>query len=600
MNSSETIKIIVQRLHEASHAYYETGNPILSDHEYDNLLEKLREFDTNHPYFTNVGSIPTKDRVKLPIPMPSLRKVKPDTWDSWNRNSGKSSTGYIVSEKLDGISALWIPSKRALYLRGNGLEGQDISHIVSLGVQGLYDCGKDVMIRGELIAPKAVLANARNWVNGQIHQGNPNRGDIEKILFVGYQIYGSTVEGLTRKQQFLWLQKHFYPVPWWSCVERLDPKTLETLFQMRREQSPYENDGIVVGIEKIPEILNADAGDPKDVVAFKVPCDDQRSETCVTAVEWSLSLGGKWIPRVIFTPVTIGSAKITCCTGHNAKYIESSGIGPGARVLIRRSGDVIPYLEKVVKIAEGGAQMPAQGTWAYDANGVHAIDTGNFDSPEKIGKQILHSLTIFGFKGLGEKNIQKLVQMNIKSIYDILQCSMVVLQGVIGEANGIKLYNGLRTCLQEASPEHWILAWHGWPNGFGVVTCRKLIAVEPDIRKWSVSMSPYLTGLADYSTWADSLMTWHGDRPVISVKKTTDPSHVTYTGPSKGGIVFTGFRDADIEARCVQHGWEIQESVKKTTKALVVADLTKKSSKVLAAEKAGIPVYTRETIGSLF
>lgn len=589
---------IVKKLRDASVAYYETGSPIMTDREYDDLLETLRGIDPNHPYFTNVGATPTKNRVKLPIPMPSLRKVKPDSWDSWERNSGKSPAGYVVSEKLDGISAIWSPLRRTLYLRGNGIEGQDISQLVDVGIQGLYDCYYDVWIRGELIVPKAVVANARNWVNGVIHQSNPNAADVQKIQFIGYQVYGEAVNGLTRKSQFVWLQKYHYIVPWWSYVEKLDAKTLETLFQMRREQSAYENDGIVVGLEKIPDGLDLSASDPKDIVAFKVPCDDQRSETSVTCVEWSLSLGGKWIPRILFQPVVIGNAKITCCTGHNAKYIESNGIGPGARVVIRRSGDVIPYLEQIVKSAPGGAQMPASGFWIYDTNGVHALNTNTTESPETIGKQILHSLTVFGFKGLGEKNIQKLVQAGVKSIYDILQCSMAYLQGMIGEANGMKLYNGLRTCLQEASPEHWVLAWHGWPNGFGVVTCRKLLTAFPDVRTWTPAMSPYLVNLPDYYTWVDSLLPFCGKGARIPVKQVIEvPTKVI---PTKGGIVFTGFRDSALEEKCVAAGWEIQDGIKKSTKVLVVADLSKKSSKVVAAEKAGIQILLRTSVDSLF
>ncbi len=599
MNIQE-IQQIVKKLQEASVAYYETGSPILSDSEYDNLLETLRSLDPGNTYFSNVGAIPGKDRVKLPIPMPSLRKVKPDSWDSWGKNSGKSSSGYVVSEKLDGISAIWSPVRRVLYLRGNGIEGQDVSHLVKFEIQGLYDCPYDVWIRGELIVPKEVVANARNWVNGVIHQSNPNNADVQKIQFLGYQVYGEAVKGLSRKAQFLWLQKYHYPVPWWSYVEKLDAKTLETLFQMRRQQSEYENDGIVVGIEKVPDGLDAGAADPKDIVAFKVPCDDQRSETSVTSVEWSLSLGGKWIPRVIFNTVSIGNAKISCCTGHNAKYIEANGIGPGARIVIRRSGDVIPYLEHVVSQAEGGPQMPSPGSWTYDGNGVHALYTGVTDTPETIGKQILHSLTVFGFKGLGEKNVQKLVQANVKSIYDILQSSMAFLQGMIGEANGMKLYNGLRTCLQEASPEQWILAWHGWPNGFGVVTCRKILSIERDVRKWNCAMSPYLSNLKDYYTWVDSILPLCGKTMSLPVPTVTATAAPKKADPTKGGVVFTGFRDADLEAKFTEAGWEIQDSIKKTTKALVVADLAKKSSKVLAAEKAGIPIYLRTMTQSLF
>lgn len=616
-----SIENIVKRLRDASHAYYETGSPIMTDYEYDQLFEQLKAICPNHEYCKQVGSIPSKDVVQLPIPMPSLRKIKPDSWSSWAYKN--YNNGFVVSEKLDGISALWIPSQGALYLRGNGLKGQNISHYVPLGIQGLHDInGLNVMIRGELIVSKSVVANARNWVNGVIHQANPNSADVAKIQFIAYQVYGGgkAIEGLTRKGQMLWLQRNYFQVPWWSYVEKLDSGILEQVFQTRRQNSVYENDGIVVGLEKNPDVLDTMAADPKDIIAFKVACDDQRSETTVVGVEWAASLGGKWIPRVCFTPVTIGNAKIACCTGHNAKYIEANGIGPGARVIIRRSGDVIPYLETVVKRAEGGAQMPEQGTWTYDANGVHALDTSNVETPEKIGKQMLHSLTVFGYKGLGEKNIGKLVEGGVKSLFDILRMRVDELQGIIGIANGEKLYNGLRTCLQQASPEQWVLAWHGWPNGFGVATCRKLFQIEADVRKWKVEMHPgMLGGLQEYYEWKSSVLNGMGvngmgvngmgallhevgtvNRPSTIVINNTNTPATTGGTAVKGGIVFTGFRDATLEKQLTESGWEIQDGIKKTTKVLLVKDLTSKSGKVAAAEKAGIRILSRADANSLF
>ncbi len=145
---NKTIDVLVQRLKAASVAYYETAEPIMSDDEFDALVEDLRTLAPDHAYFQFVGAPVSAGAVRLPIPMPSLRKIKPDSVDAW---AATYCCPWLVSDKLDGISALWIPATGALYLRGDGLVGQDMSHLVPLGIQGLAQpsgAAADLMIRG--------------------------------------------------------------------------------------------------------------------------------------------------------------------------------------------------------------------------------------------------------------------------------------------------------------------------------------------------------------------------------------------------------------------------------------------------------------------
>jgi len=174
MNSS--ISTLVKRLTEASTAYYETDTPLMSDNEYDALVEQLLALDPTHAFFTSIGANPKADAVALPVPMPSLDKRKPESLKPNDLNKGP----YILMDKLDGISALWCSGYNInpkLYLRGNGSQGQDVSHCIR-GIQGLKSVGvPSSMVRGELIVPKGVVEGtlARNWVNGQLHQGSPSK-----------------------------------------------------------------------------------------------------------------------------------------------------------------------------------------------------------------------------------------------------------------------------------------------------------------------------------------------------------------------------------------------------------------------------------------
>ena len=103
-----SIQEIVSRLEKAADAYYNGGVGIMGDDEYDILREQLIELDPDHPFLKKVGAAVKQGNVQLPVPMPSLNKVKPGAVTGWIQNNPSKS--WILSEKLDGISALWIPS----------------------------------------------------------------------------------------------------------------------------------------------------------------------------------------------------------------------------------------------------------------------------------------------------------------------------------------------------------------------------------------------------------------------------------------------------------------------------------------------------------
>lgn len=199
-----SVEALVKRLREAAKAYYETDTPIMSDAEYDELIDQLTQQAPNHPFLKEVGSAPGGTVVKLPVPMPSLDKRKPDSLKPTDTTNGP----YVCMDKLDGISALWVSGANQpnqLLLRGNGTEGQDVSHCYK-GIQGLVESvGARIMIRGELILPKGSVTGtlARNWVNGVLHQKEPSTEDLKKIQFIAYQVCEPRT--LTRSQQMSWL-----------------------------------------------------------------------------------------------------------------------------------------------------------------------------------------------------------------------------------------------------------------------------------------------------------------------------------------------------------------------------------------------------------
>jgi DNA ligase (NAD+) len=602
---------LVARLREAAKAYYETDTPIMSDAEYDELIEELRSIKPNHPFLNEVGATPGVGVVSLPVPMPSLDKKKPDTL--------KCETGsYVLMDKLDGISALWCGGynrKPALYLRGNGTEGQDVSHCIG-GIQGLRPCAApSIMVRGELIVPRGVITGtlARSWVNGVLHQKTPSRADLEKIHFVAYQV--CEPRSLSRSEQMTWLVNQGFEVAWNLREFELTADKLCDLFKKRRAESLYECDGIVVGQDKIP---TQEASNPKDAFAFKMPLDDQRASTTVVDVEWTSSRTGNWIPRVKFEPVKIGTASIEYCTGFNAKFIAENGVGPGARILVRRSGDVIPTLEKV--LSSVAWKKPPADCWKWDATETHALDTSTSISPEKLALEMAHQLVCLGVEGFSKTSTKKLVDDGMEVLHDVYTTAAGKLQSILGKVNGEKLRQGLETAVKSATEAQWIKAYLGWPKGFGDARIENCLTLEKYVEKWpevkSVPKGMSSGSFEEIKKAVPGYLKWRGEFPVTAtvpdkvsvvaapaptttmpnmspVHMVTLSNGITFAPNIRGYYVMSGFRDADLQKRLHASGWKLDDKVKKTTKFLLVPDDARETTKVKAARDAGIQILAR-------
>jgi NAD-dependent DNA ligase len=590
-----SVESLVTRLREAAKAYYETDTPIMSDTEYDALLDQLAQQAPNHPFLNEVGSAPGGTVVKLPVPMPSLDKRKPDSLKPIDTTSGP----YVCMDKLDGISALWVSGgnqANQLLLRGNGTEGQDVSHC-SKGIRGLIESiGSRIMVRGELILPKASIAGtlARNWVNGVLHQKEPSKDDLQKIQFIAYQVCEPRT--LTRSQQMSWLANRGFQVAWHMNLPRLSPEALQTFFKTRREESEYECDGIVVGQDRVPAQTSSN---PKDAYAFKMPLDDQRAQTIVQAVEWQSSRTGNWIPRLRFTPVTIGTATIEFCTGFHAQYIEQNKLGPGATIVIRRSGDVIPVCEKVLLPAEDWFPPPS-GQWEWDSNHVHARDTSTESSPEKLALEMAHQLVALGIEGISKVTAKKLVEGGLPTLEQLKSAQQATLQQLIGAVNGEKLSKAFQIAQTTATEAQWIRAYLGWPKGFGESRIEATLAAEPSVEKWPTltTVPKGQSGLAfqEVCKAVPGYLVWRAKFGQPSTPIVTAPKPVVV----KGHYVMSGFRDASLQAKLQAAGWNEQDRITKTTTVLLVPDSAKETQKVKAARESGVNIVTRSEANGLF
>lgn len=586
---------LVAFLQKANWAYHNTSQSLLSDDEYDRGLDELKRRSPSHPFLSLVGAAPAaaKSVVILPVTMGSQDKVRDGEGGLERWMKRQTTKGYIVSEKLDGLSALIIVrgTKKSLYLRGDGVKGVDVSSACSHILQGITS---DCIVRGELILRSADTpagSIGRSLVNGWLHRGVSAKESITKIRFVAYQVLEPV--GMARGAQLRWLAQKGLEVPWyqaWPAAVLVKSGFLKQTLIDRKSRSDYPLDGFVIGTDTVPVGLGGgEARNPPDSVAFKASLDDQKAETTVVAVEWNLSRQGLWIPRIQITPVEIGGATIQWLSGHNAKMIYENGLGPGASIVVRRSGDVIPTLDMVVQATE--AHMPAEGTWEWDEGRVHARSREGGGSPVQ---GLLHAFQTLGVEGIGPGLVQKMVDGGfgtMRAVWDAKESGLAV---CIGAGRAPTFMKSLRERRAAVGASTLLVASNLLPRGIAEKKLRAVFDKESDPRKWTMGLYPLegwseesfrelLAALPRILEWVDKSF------GVVEVAK----SEASVAKAPTKFVVFTGVRDKVLEGMLAPLGWGIEDSVTKKTTALVIADEgAKESGKMKKARDQGIQILT--------
>ena len=597
------IPTLVSVLKSANEAYHTSGELLMSDDDYDRGLAELKKRDPKNPFLAVVGAGEKSKTVALPHIMGSLDKIRfgEGTLDKWKKKMGGQR--YVVSEKLDGISCLYVRKtigskvQEKLYLRGDGVKGVDVSHLIpKIFAKGpVLDI--DCSIRGELVLPISSTPEGsigRSLINGWMHGSKTTAENMGKIHFVGYHVYSTTMD---RKTQLEWLTQKGMRVPWSCAVSgaMMTEDSMRELLVTRRRVSDYPLDGIVIGVNAVPLDLEEGKMNPRDSIAFKASLDEQKEETTVIQVEWNLSRQGFLIPRIQIEPVVIGGAKIQWLSAHNAAHIDGLGIGPGARIIVRRSGDVIPTLDTVLQ--KVGPAMPPAETWSWDATRTHAVvkndGSAASSSVEASAVALVHALQTLEIDGMGAGIVAKLVEGGITCVKGIIDATPDTLSKLIGPGRGPALQEGLKNALATAPLMKILIASNLMPRGVGERKLKVLFDVDADPARWTKDMK--VAGWSQGSLEGllavlPAAMKWNPvKRGVVTAAQASAP--VTQETRS---VVFTGGRDKVLEGMLGQYGWTVDPAITKKTTVLVVADDaaegSAESGKVKKARASGIRI----------
>jgi len=602
---------------------YRNQTPILTDNQFDILEDYIRNKFPDNKVIKQIGApIPVgKNKATLPYEMWSMDKIKPDTkaLDNWKAKFGGP---YILSCKLDGVSGLYTTEGKEpkLYTRGDGKIGQDVSHFIPyLRLPSKSEYGeKGFVIRGEFIMPKMVFedkykkdfANPRNLVSGIVNQKTID-DKIKDIHFVAYEVI---VPVMKPSNQFDFLRNLDIELVSFEKVENgeLTNELLSKLLVDWRKNYVYEVDGVIVTDDKI---YPRKSGNPEHAFAFKMVLSDQVAESKVVDVIWSPSKDGYLKPRIQIEPIKLGGVTIEYATGFNGAFINDNKIGVGAVVEIIRSGDVIPYIKKVI-VGADEAKMPSV---AYKWNDTHVdVMLEDLLSDETVKeKNITGFFRGIGVEGLSSGNITRIIKAGYDSVPKILKISVDELKNVEGFQlkTATKIHDGIKEKIASASLVTLMSATNIFSRGFSEKKIELIMESYPDVFASNISDAEKIKKIAEIKGMAtksaeafvakiddfeDFLMETDMYYKLFEFQNAhknkgadAEVSGVNTAHPLYGKtIVMTGFRNKELEEKLKSVGAKIGTSVSKNTHLVVAKDKNDETGKVLEAKKLGVNVVS--------
>ena len=599
-----TIEELVELL-DTYNAAYRRGAPLVADEEYDRLVEQLRQQAPEHPFLQSVEpeQFGGRRQVRHPAPMLSIEKAydreQLDRFVSRVRKEadalGIDTVAFRLTPKLDGLAGRDDGSEFAT--RGNGLVGYEISSAFDKGVVPIGGRGQGI---GEIVVVKSYFEakmaehfeHPRNMVVGIISSDTLNdkaRTALEAgmVHFVPYsQMESITVDGDrlvndTRK-----------------LVERLLGKV------------DYPTDGVVAEVtdEQLKDTMGATAHHYRWQIAIKTR--GETAETVVDEISWQVGRTGNITPVMLVQPVTLSGATIRRVTAHHAGNIRSQSIGPGTRIEIIRSGEVIPKLEAVVE-PSGSVSLPQacpscsqELSWQNDF-----LKCTNLQCPAQIEQRISHWFRILGNADwFGIKTIRRIVEnghTSLEAVYKLGEDDFVAMGfGPVQSKNLSEAITQSRT----REVEDWrFLAAFGISD-LGIGDSRKLLAHVridelfdlteariADIKGFGEITSRSIA--ADLRRLAPVIRHMLGlgfnlQRTPLAEEKAAIASPIAGKGVVFTGKMVKGSRDA-MQAEARRLGARVQSAVSSKTDFLVCGDRVG-AAKTQKAAKLGVTVISED------
>lgn len=458
-----------------NYRYHVLDDPVISDVEYDALMKRLKELESNHPEWITPDS-PTQragaqvsekfSKVAHPKAILSLANAfsKEEILAWYDRilklDPEVRHSKFVVETKIDGLTVV-LHYRNGIFVqgatRGDGVIGEDITPnlrtVKAVPLRIPVDphgppAPEYLVVRGEAFITLAnfeklnqellkkgekTYLNPRNTAAGSLRQLDPALTEARPLTLLTYAIVDSSDPlPKTQWETLRYLESLGFPVASnsrlcntleevWVCIQEMGEE---------RKRLPFEADGIVVKLNDLEtsERLGYVGKDPRGAIAFKFPA--QEVTTLLKDIRVNVGRTGVLAPYAVLEPVEIGGVIVKQATLHNFDYIAEKDIRIGDRVLVKRAGEVIPYIIGPVKDVRTGAEKPYTPPECCPACGQpveHLPDEVawycvNSACPAQLVRNVEHfvSREAMDIIGLGTKIIEQLVQAGkIKDVADL-------------------------------------------------------------------------------------------------------------------------------------------------------------------------------------
>lgn len=471
----------VRELNRASEAYYNTGQPIMSDYEFDKKIEELKQWEeetgivlSNSPTH-NVGYLVADElkEVKHNHLMLSLDKTKSvdELIEFLTDKNG------FLSVKCDGLTTSLHYINGELIgaeTRGDGVAGTECLQ----NVLTMKNVPKEIPYKDELIIDGETIIgwdtfrgindklpedkkykHPRNLVSGSLQLLDSKEAASRNMRFVAWRV----IKGFEHKSVFFDLKRAesngFEIVPMWTYSNNCsDKEKLSKMLEDLRYEADFHNipyDGAVMAVDdyKIAESMGRTDKYFRHSKAYKY--EDELFETILTDIEWNTSKTGLINPVAIFEPVDLNGAITTRATLHNITYIKDMMLGIGDRIRVYRSNMVIPKVHDSID-KSGNFNIPdkchicGQPTRIVKENDSEVLMCENPDCNGKLLGKLVHaaSRNALDIENLSESTIEKFINLGwLNSIQDMYHLSdheneMKTLDG-FGKKSVEKLLNSI-------------------------------------------------------------------------------------------------------------------------------------------------------------
>lgn len=460
----QRIKQLVEKLNAASDAYYLYDNPIMSDHEYDEMMDKLESLEqqtgyvlSNSPLHKVQGKLLDGfKKVKHTKPMLSANKTKDID------EIGKFIGGHKVVEsfKLDGLTIVCRYEKgvfKQAITRGNGEIGEDVTenfrNCTNLPLRLRYDF--DLEVRGECVISwenfnkineslEEPYSHPRNLAAGSLRCLDTNISKDRHLEYIAFELVDTSGSGINNDNiakadlidTYEFLKTMGFDVVPHHMVDVNNYKDIDALF-FNPEGYKYPVDGTIFKYNSYEygKSLGMTAHHPLDMIARK--WKDEEVETTLKEVQWQLGKTGQITPVAVFDPVEIDGSIVEKATLHNLSIFESYKLAVGDTITAYRANAVIPQVaenlsaicrdDDSVEYIQPPTTCPVCGmpVEVKQDNNTKFLVCGNDGCDGKLIAQLTHfaSKNAMDIDGLSESTIEKLVNTGILSsimdIYDL-------------------------------------------------------------------------------------------------------------------------------------------------------------------------------------